>query len=494
MLLYPIGMTWKPIEDLPKNWQDLTSKELPALVTVWSEQADKLRNTGAFKNYLQRLQREIAIETGVIERLYDIDRGITEVLIEQGIDEALIPHGATDLPTKQVVSIIKDQESAIDSLFAFVKGERSLSTSYIKELHDLLTRNQETTDAVEQVTGNIVQIPLRRGEWKQRSNNPSRDDGSTHEYAPPEHVAMEMDNLIQWHLEHMSNHVSPEVEAAWLHHRFTQIHPFQDGNGRVARCLAILVFLKADWFPLVITRDERKEYINSLERADKGDLQPLTALFAKRQVQAFLKSLSLSERILSENRNPNALIGSVVSKLKSTKAAHEEKIAKSEEYSDMLFNQAEKYLHRVVDNVDSSFAEIETEIDVFVITSPSDDSHAHYYRYQVIETAKQLDYYANLRDYHRWIQLVLNVERPTMLLLSFHVFGHEHNGLLVCSACAYHKDEDEDNTKRINEIQALSKTPFQFSYADEKQELTKRFQSWLEDVTIVGLEYWNESI
>jgi len=22
----------------------------------------------------------------------------------------------------------------------------------------------------------------------------------------------------------------PEIEAAWLHHRFTQIHPFQDGN------------------------------------------------------------------------------------------------------------------------------------------------------------------------------------------------------------------------------------------------------------------------
>ena len=33
-----------------------------------------------------------------------------------------------------------------------------------------------------------------------------------------------------------------EIEATWLHHRFTQIHPFQDGNGRVARALASLVF------------------------------------------------------------------------------------------------------------------------------------------------------------------------------------------------------------------------------------------------------------
>lgn len=51
--------------------------------------------------------------------------------------------------------------------------------------------------------------------------------------------------------------VSPEVEAAWLHHRFTQIHPFQDGNGRIARLLASLVFIKAGWFPLVVTRDDR---------------------------------------------------------------------------------------------------------------------------------------------------------------------------------------------------------------------------------------------
>ena len=43
----------------------------------------------------------------------------------------------------------------------------------------------------------------------------------------------------------------PEVEAAWLHHRFGQIHPFQDGNGRVARALATMIFLRAGFVPLV---------------------------------------------------------------------------------------------------------------------------------------------------------------------------------------------------------------------------------------------------
>jgi len=53
-----------------------------------------------------------------------------------------------------------------------------------------------------------------------------------------------MQCLIEWYREH-ENRLSVEVRAAWLqHHRFTWIHPFQDGNGRVARALASLVFLK----------------------------------------------------------------------------------------------------------------------------------------------------------------------------------------------------------------------------------------------------------
>lgn len=67
---------------------------------------------------------------------------------------------------------------------------------------------------------------------------------------------------------------SPEVRSAWLHHRFTQIHPFQDGNGRVARALASLVFLREGLFPLVVRESDRVEYIGALETADAGDCHP----------------------------------------------------------------------------------------------------------------------------------------------------------------------------------------------------------------------------
>ena len=132
-------MHWEPITDLPQDWKKIASSELPPLVTVWNEQAERLRASGEFQRFMDRLRREIAIETGIIEQLYNIDRGITRLLIERGINEALIPHGATDRPIQQVVALIKDQEAAIEGLFDFVGGQRTLSSFYIKQLHQVLT-------------------------------------------------------------------------------------------------------------------------------------------------------------------------------------------------------------------------------------------------------------------------------------------------------------------------------------------------------------------
>ncbi|KKD35214.1 filamentation induced by cAMP protein fic [Limnoraphis robusta CS-951] len=489
-------MLWQPIEDLPSTWKNLASSELPPLVTVWNEQADRLRQSGEFQAFSEKLRREIAIETGIIERLYTIDRGITRLLIEQGINEALIPHGATDRPVKQVVSLIKDQESAIEGLFDFVGGQRTLSTFYIKQLHQLLTQSQDSTEALDSLTGKIFPVSLIQGDWKRQPNNPLRPDGSVHEYCPPEQVASEMDRLITLHHQHHDQKVPPEIEAAWLHHRFTQIHPFQDGNGRVARCLASLVFIQASWFPLVLTRDDRAVYIAALEEADQGNLSSLINLFAKSQKQAFLRSLGLSEQVLSEARRTQVIISSIAEKIKQNQSASiQERCKKAESFASSLFDIAVNRLQDIADEIKLSVQNFVDDAQVFTISAPVGDPHSYYHRYQVVETAKQLGYFANLRNYHTWIQLVIDVEKSTtLLLLSFHVLGHEYRGLLVCTACAYHRDDSEEGERNISEIQSLTDSPFQFSYADEEDNLVERFKQWLEDIIVTGLEYWNKSI
>ena len=489
-------MQWQPIQDLPNNWQDLANTELPPLVTVWDEQAERLRESGEFKTFIEKLRREIAIETGIIERLYTLDRGITRLLIERGINESLIPHGATDRPVGQVIALIQDQEAAIERLFDFVGGQRTLSTSYIKQLHQLLTQNQGYTEALVPSTGAIVNVPLISGDWKKQPNNPMRKDGSIYEYCPPEQVTSEMDRLIQLHHLHVKQQVPPEIESAWLHHRFTQIHPFQDGNGRVARCLASLVFIQAGWFPLVLTRDDRSMYITASEEADDGNLSQLINLFSKSQKQAFIRSLGLSEQILSETKRAQVVIASIADKLKKNLSASiEERCKQVETYAEQLFKISSDRLKSISEEIKASLQNLTIEAQVFPVEAPSDASKSYYHRYQVVETAKQLGYFANIRPYHKWIQLVISLESSTtIILLSFHALGHEYRGLLVCSACAYHRDDADEGERNINDIQALTDSLFQFSYADEEERLIDRFKQWLEDVIVSGLEYWNSSL
>src|SRR6266704_4693843 len=155
---------WRPIEDLPTNWIELASKELESLASIWKDSAAKLKESEALLRFNERLRREWAIETGIIENLYSIDRGIIQLLIERGIEASLIPFGSTDKPAEQIVPILKDQQEVLEGLFDFVAQHRELSTSYIKELHQALTRHQDTVQAVNGL-GRLVEVKLLRGEW-----------------------------------------------------------------------------------------------------------------------------------------------------------------------------------------------------------------------------------------------------------------------------------------------------------------------------------------
>ncbi len=278
------------------NNESLASPELKALAQIWGERREDLEKTGVYQEFLKRLQREWAIETGIIERLYSWDRGVTEVLIEQGIDAVLIAHrgGVRREEADLVKLVIEDQLAVVEGLFSFVKREQPLSEYFVRSLQAQFTEHQESTEAMTD-DGQIVRIELLKGEYKKLPNNPRLPNGTTHEYCPPELVKEEMERLISW-CQEMEADAPPEVVSAWLHHRFAQIHPFQDGNGRVARTLATLVFLKAGLFPLVIRDSDRKNYIASLEAADRGDLRELVTLFGKRQRDSILSALSLEQQ------------------------------------------------------------------------------------------------------------------------------------------------------------------------------------------------------
>ncbi|MUG93263.1 Fic family protein [Scytonema sp. UIC 10036] len=483
---------WKPIEDLPLNWMALASTELEGLARIWKSQARKFQESDALKKFYEQLSREWAIETGIIENLYSIDRDTTQLLIEKGIETTLIPYGTTDQPAERIVPVLIDQQEALESLFSFVAQKRELSIFYIRELHQIFTQHQETVDAVD-AFGHKVQVPLLHGQWKQKPNNPTLRDGKVHEYSPPLQVQSEMERLVSMHLEDTKQGVPPELEAAWLHHRFTQIHPFQDGNGRVARALASFIFIKAGWFPLVISRDFRDEYLDGLQEADKGNLFNLVNLFAKLQKKAFVKVLSLSENVLNDGEPLKKVILAGIERLK----------ARKEQQTQQMQSQAFELAEKLEDIAEAKFGLVALELNhelksleevYFADVQRSDKNNDYWYRQQIIQIAIALQYYADTRTYRSWVRLKIKEDRQTEIILSFHALGFEFFGIMAASAFIEYRDKTEEQEVTFLQPRVLCSEVFQFSYTEKEDFVIQRFDPWLEDVLLVGLDQWRKQL
>ncbi len=481
--------TWQPIQDYETDPAELADRELPALSCVWLEQRGRLDEAASgIVRFTERLKREWAIETGLIERLYHLDRGITELLIERGIDAALIPHRATD-DTEQTVAMIGDQQQAVESLFAFVRQDRQISTSYVKELHALFTRHQPYAEGRDQF-GQKGRVPLIHGGYKQAVNNPTRPDGTVHLYCPPEHVAAEMDRLIQWHQSHVD--VAPEVQAAWLHHRFVQIHPFQDGNGRLARALATLVFLRQSWFPLVVRDKDRGPYIHALERADGGDLEPLVAFFSKLQRQEFIKAIGIARDI-----DRAVLVDGRIQSIRQQLAQRRDSLVQEWEAAKTtarhLHEFAEKRMSQVRDMLNEAVNAYQQEFSFHVRDQGDSDEHSHYYRHQIVSTAKMLDYFADTRGYRSWVLLTARDGVQSNILISFHGIGYEFQGVLVCSGTWFQRVPTDDGRETTGET-ALCDEVFQINYKEDENAVRLRFEEWLEGVLAKGLALWESTM
>ncbi len=489
----PVDPAWTPITDLSDDDLARASDELPALMAVWDEARGEL-DERQVEEFNDRLNREWAIETGIIERIYTLDEGTTRLLIEQGIDASLIAHDDSDGGSPELIAgIIRDHQEAVEWLFEIVRQQRPLTTSFIKELHHLMTRKQKHADGVD-MFGRATRIELRHGEYKQRPNNPTRSDGATHEYCPPEHVAAEMDRLIEFHNEHTVLEVPPDLEAAWLHHRFIQIHPFQDGNGRAARAIASLVLLRAGWFPLVVRAKERSNYINTLEAADTGDIGPLTELVGTIQKRAWRAALSILGEVEREEARLEQMIDAIGEAFDSHDRELRVETAQAKEIANHLQQIAIDKFEEVCDGLRSRIGREAADRDFFVIGGRDEDPERRTWcRHQVVHTARQLDYFANLRDYHAWARLTFKTESgQSDILLSFHTVGRDFRGVVGASMCFYRRQAsgDEDAARQVVELQAVSEDLFQVNYKEDLEEAERRFAPWLERALVEALDQW----
>ena len=160
---------------------------------------------------------------------------------------------------------LKDHEEvvgharAIDIVYDFIRSGTDLTEKDLFDLHRAVQ------------TERIIGVYKPVGAWKVKPNSTvivSGNDQVIFEYASPKDVPELMQGWLALFQNTCKEKALNREEAltayVCLHVSFVRIHPFWDGNGRMARLIANVPVIRAGYPPIIIPKERRQEYIEAL--------------------------------------------------------------------------------------------------------------------------------------------------------------------------------------------------------------------------------------
>ena len=166
-----------------------------------------------------------------------------------------------------------------------------LTQNFIRTLHHTLLR-EDYTEYRTLPNGVQTSFVIHAGQYKTRPNSVITRYGDRFEYASPEETPALMSDLVDWYNEEeRKGELSPVELAALFHYRYIRIHPFEDGNGRIARLMVNYILSRHGW-PMIVVRSRKKqEYLEALHQTDMvvGAIPSVGAHANIKQITIFLK-------------------------------------------------------------------------------------------------------------------------------------------------------------------------------------------------------------
>ncbi len=178
--------------------------------------------------------------------------GETAFVLEEGLTIA----GKPLKDHEEVVGHAK----AVDLIYDWIQERRELGERDLFALHKVVQ------------TEVIVDVYKPVGGWKKEPNSTAGvvdENQVIFEYAPPADVPGLMAKWFDLYRK-LNRSITPGDDRkamdayVRLHIGFVRIHPFFDGNGRLARLVANIPVLNAGLPPIIIPRERRKAYIDAL--------------------------------------------------------------------------------------------------------------------------------------------------------------------------------------------------------------------------------------
>ena len=147
-------------------------------------------------------------------------------------------------------------------------SEYPLTETFIRQLHKTILR--EDYEVYKNLPGGqSFSYTVHAGIYKTRPNSVITQTGERFEYASPEETPALMTDLINWYrdAEEKGQYTLAQL-CALFHYRYIRIHPFEDGNGRIARLLVNFILSRHDYPMIVIKSSDKENYLNALSACD----------------------------------------------------------------------------------------------------------------------------------------------------------------------------------------------------------------------------------
>jgi hypothetical protein len=241
------------------------------------------------------------------------------------------------------------------------------------------------------------------------------------------------------------------------------------------------------------TASERGSYIAALETADGGGLEPLVRIFSTAQKKALVQALGISGQVIRSTR-PEQVIKAAGAKLEERKRRRIAEWEKAKETARRLQDVTEQRLEEIVTSLERETSGYLPGAKFRAETVRHGEGRDYYFRGQIIDTARHLDYYANTQEHRAWSRLVLRGDVQAEIVVSVHGTGHEFRGVLAVSACFFRREETEEGERQIVGLTPLSDEIFQINYRENEVAAVDRFRDWLEEALVRGLELWRKTL
>lgn len=163
---------------------------------------------------------------------------------------------------------MKASQVSVKMIEEEVRGNAVLTQNFIRQLHKTLLREDYTVYR-QLPDGSQTSYTIHAGCYKTRPNNVITRYGDRFDYASPEETPALMADLVDWYNNaEIAGIMTPVELAALFHYRYIRIHPFEDGNGRIARLMVNYILARHGW-PMIVVRNRNKnEYIDALHATD----------------------------------------------------------------------------------------------------------------------------------------------------------------------------------------------------------------------------------